>query len=142
MNIIVIILISMSLQASAKPSRLAFGGEINLNEKEWEVVDTKGMLQDIPQSFVHKKYPDLKGWLMGGTPDSVAKCSKHTKNKFGVCSEKLDKDKISYYQIILTREVAKKAFQNYVISFSFAQSEKSKYGPIVEEFVSQITRVK
>ncbi|MCE3012902.1 MAG: hypothetical protein LW878_07510 [Proteobacteria bacterium] len=133
-----LMLLSISLSSWSAPIKLAYGGSVNLDVKEWEVVDTKQVIENIPQSFVHRKYSDLKGWLLGGTPDSVAKCSKLSKSSFGVCSETSEKDNVIYYQVILTRQVDTKAFQNYLISFSFSKSEEKKYRPIVEAFISQI----
>ncbi len=136
--IFILILTSFSIAAWSKPIKLAYGGQVNLDLKEWEVVDTKQMVENIPQSFVHKKHSDLKGWLFGGMPDSIAKCPKPSKSSFGVCSESMEKDNLIHYQIILTREVDKKSFQNYLISFSFSKNEKLKYSPLVEAFITQI----
>lgn len=139
LNILVAtLLFIISLSSWAAPIKLAYGGTLELDTKEWEVVDTKAVLENIPQSFVHRKQTDLKGWLFGGTPDSVAKCSKVSKTSFGVCSESAEREGVVYYQVILTRQVDKKAFQNYLISFSFPKEEKKKFSPLVESFISHI----
>lgn len=124
----------------AKPVKLVYGGDVNLNEREWEVIDTKSMFEHIPQSFVHKKHSDLKGWLMGGAPDLVPKCTKKTKHTFNICTDFSQRDRKIFHQIILTRKVESNAYQNYLISFSYEDSQSKRFDPLVKSFISDIER--
>lgn len=137
----IFVLSTFSHNVWAKKTRLAYGGEIFLNTNKWELIDTKSFTPNIPHSFVNKKDSDLKGWLVGGTPDSLAKCNpKEGQKGFEVCHQFETKKSTVYHQIILTRKVDEKAFQNYLISFAYPSEKNKKYSPELSDFVKDLSR--
>ncbi len=132
--ILTLTILSASLsQAATVP--LPLGGKVTVNDKEWNVQETKAVTGTNSLFMNHKKEKSLQGIVLDGSVKNKGECEA---GKTMICDRTVPMgDKISY-QIIGQRFHGKDAYQNYVFAFAFAKADEKKFLPLLKKLKSDM----
>ena len=129
---IFLLLLVSSFSLSAMVIDLRLGGQIDLSEKQWEVVSNH-LVGNSSLLLIHKEERKLAGLILDGTIQTAPQCPKKAKKRWSVCANTYEKKSIQYYQISLEQKIAAGTFQHYIISFTWPRASDKKYLPIIKE---------
>ncbi len=127
-----------STSAFSALESLPLGGKIKIDKTSWSAKTLDSNLQKT-MIIIHKKHQDLQGYVIDGHPKIKESCNKKKSGKSWVlCSRSADFKNYKNVQYVLERQIGKKAYQTYFISFNVDKKNLKAYLPILKAFESHL----
>lgn len=119
MTYFTLLILGLSSLLHARSVELPRGGQIEIDQKEWTVLENKVTPELKSLIIFNKSDEKLKGFILDGTIKNAGVCKKDSGKEWLVCEKKQKvKDEI-HHQVYLQRKLGKDAIQNYVMSFNY-----------------------